>query len=759
MKRRKKILALTLAFALILGSGARLQTLALDTEEGAVDTAAEVSTGIQVVDGEFCFYSENGELDEEKTNELREAAQVETEIDPLLKLIGEPNDTEYFGQGCWFGESGEETGEDGAWYYDNFQVYVYKTEDNTYFMGAEALTTQKSDFRSMLAALVEHETAAASSPEVELKALFQYVEDEYSYERKVGFEPYDGWQEDYAAEMLSDMAGSCYHYAALYAFLAKEATDYEVRICTGTTDGFSATSWQPHAWTEIEIDGKWYVFDTNLDKYEADSALKYYMLDTDSDLYEEIYKVEDVYEVSLETTAEDGGASGAGADTEDESEALTAAATETEDTAEDETEAETEDETEAETESETSTEVKVDEEGEDVLTLDNRTGLTFTEAHLAGDVLTLVDEEGEEHTFSEVDKDDIGSPHLVVYGSFLAIKYTSAKTGKAGRLTEEGDEIVFDVPQTMTVISTAYVRSGAGLDCDKITVADKGAEIKVLAETGKWFRISLKDGREGYISKVAVIVEENLSSTETSQGEQETETETEPVPEMVVVEEDGEYYRYLRFTPAEDTIVKINGEPCYVMAGGTVSEGWKVLGDKLYYSDAEGRLKSSETYEGIRFGRNGAALDSTNVSLKKLTLQIVNSITDDTMTQREKLSACWSYVTRGHISYAGKYPDLNAEGWQRAMALNVLSSGSGNCYGFACAFAALAEEIGYDPEVVCGRVSGSRDGAADGMTRHSWVMINGYHYDPEAQWAGWCAGIYGYGSYPVAHSVQKVVAF
>lgn len=53
--------------------------------------------------------------------------------------------------------------------------------------------------------------------------------------------------------------------------------------------------------------------------------------------------------------------------------------------------------------------------------------------------------------------------------------------------------------------------------------------------------------------------------------------------------------------------------------------------------------------------------------------------------------------------------------------------------GYACAFAALAREIGYDPYVVCGRVPGTRDGAGDGFTRHSWVIINGLHYDPEGQ--------------------------
>ena len=51
------------------------------------------------------------------------------------------------------------------------------------------------------------------------------------------------------------------------------------------------------------------------------------------------------------------------------------------------------------------------------------------------------------------------------------------------------------------------------------------------------------------------------------------------------------------------------------------------------------------------------------------------------------------------------------------------------------------DELGYNPYVVLGRVSGTRDGAADGLTRHGWVMIDGAYYDPEARVCGlvsWC---------------------
>ena len=51
-------------------------------------------------------------------------------------------------------------------------------------------------------------------------------------------------------------------------------------------------------------------------------------------------------------------------------------------------------------------------------------------------------------------------------------------------------------------------------------------------------------------------------------------------------------------------------------------------------------------------------------------------------------------VRRGRFHYALKYPNLSKKGWQRATALNMLSTKSGNCYSFACGFAALTKEIG-----------------------------------------------------------------
>lgn len=215
-----------------------------------------------------------------------------------------------------------------------------------------------------------------------------------------------------------------------------------------------------------------------------------------------------------------------------------------------------------------------------------------------------------------------------------------------------------------------------------------------------------------------------------------------------------------RLAQSEDkSLVTVAGSSYCADKNGKAAPGWHYIGKKLYYASKNGKLKKNTTYQGIAFGSKGAAKDNNNSRLKIKAMQTMDAITNKRMTKSQKLEACWNYITGGNFRYAVKYPNLNASGWQRKTACDMLSSGSGNCYGFACAFAALAEEAGYEPYIVCGRVRGSRDRASDGYTRHAWVRINGRYYDPEAQYAGWRRGVYGWSSYTVSHTVQEMVAF
>ena len=212
-----------------------------------------------------------------------------------------------------------------------------------------------------------------------------------------------------------------------------------------------------------------------------------------------------------------------------------------------------------------------------------------------------------------------------------------------------------------------------------------------------------------------------------------------------------------------NSIVNVESNRYYVTtAKGRVATGYFIYQDNLYYADPKGRLyrNCSKQYGQIYFTSSGAARRDYNALLKMRTMQIVSAITSPGMTQSQKLYACWSYVVSdGGFYYGGPDPNLDESGWARNEALRMFNTGVGNCYGFSCIFAALVREIGYTPYMICGRVPGTRDGAADGFTRHCWVEIDGLYYDPEAHYAGWMSGVYGYDYYPIAHQIQRVVNF
>ena len=224
----------------------------------------------------------------------------------------------------------------------------------------------------------------------------------------------------------------------------------------------------------------------------------------------------------------------------------------------------------------------------------------------------------------------------------------------------------------------------------------------------------------------------------------------------------GVHYLFLKdcslYRPTKARMKTVNGKKYYVATDGTIIKGWILYNGKLYYApDKDPALQTSGSFQGIRFNKDGSAKDSTYANAKKRAMTIVSSITKPSMTNAQKLAACWSYVVR-NTHYAYTYPNLNQKGWQQSLAYRVLTSHGGNCYGFACAFAALAAEVGYDPYLVCGRIPGSRDQASDGLTRHCWVRINGRYYDPEGAYAGF-AYVYGSGGYPMTHTIQRIVNY
>lgn len=209
--------------------------------------------------------------------------------------------------------------------------------------------------------------------------------------------------------------------------------------------------------------------------------------------------------------------------------------------------------------------------------------------------------------------------------------------------------------------------------------------------------------------------------------------------------------------------VVINNVEYFVNKNGAAVTGWQKEGDRLVYYSKTGRKVKNKKVNGIQLDEEGyaeaGAKKPKEVSpVMKKANAVVANLTSNSMSKSGKLRACWNYITGGSFRYVITYPNLGRSGWQRTTALNMLNTKGGNCYSFACGFAALAKACGYNPYVVAGLCHGTRDGRADGLTRHCVVKINGAWYDPEAQFAGWGRGIYGVGYSPLVQ-IQQTVAF
>ncbi len=195
------------------------------------------------------------------------------------------------------------------------------------------------------------------------------------------------------------------------------------------------------------------------------------------------------------------------------------------------------------------------------------------------------------------------------------------------------------------------------------------------------------------------------------------------------------------------TPVNLNGNIYYISDTGVpFKNGWAQIGDGIFYFGPDGAMVRNTVIDGFTIGPDGRTVIparpqvtetqpqiNANSALAQYCTNIINSVTTPSMTQDQKLAACYMYIVRSY-RYNRTY-ETPAGNWTGQFALELFSNGYGNCYRYASGFAYLAKALGYDVKVITGKVRGSRGG----MAPHGWVEIfyNGAWYvcDPELQMA------------------------
>lgn len=217
---------------------------------------------------------------------------------------------------------------------------------------------------------------------------------------------------------------------------------------------------------------------------------------------------------------------------------------------------------------------------------------------------------------------------------------------------------------------------------------------------------------------------------------------------------DGDKYYFGTDGVGAKGLTVIEGCKYYFAEDGKMQTGWQYFGTKkAYFQPENGCMAVKKTVDGQKINKKGyaklTAADKSMLQALEKAETILKSITNESMSNSQKLRAAFDYMTsKSQFSYATWQSFEEYDGWIYDYALQIYDRRAGNCYNFACGFAVLAKVIGYDTSVIRGRIHGTRDGAADGFTRHAFVQIDGLYYDPELKWAE-SANIYGTAGYPL----------
>ncbi len=137
---------------------------------------------------------------------------------------------------------------------DGYVGELYFGADGAYTSGDELLDGY---VREALSGLLEPGMTRWEA----LRAAYDYTRDSFSYLRRNYYLFREtGWAHDEAITMFETGRGNCYCYAAVFYYLARQL-GYNCTIISGRvgSDG------DPHGWVEMLIDGRWHIFDPELE--------------------------------------------------------------------------------------------------------------------------------------------------------------------------------------------------------------------------------------------------------------------------------------------------------------------------------------------------------------------------------------------------------------------------------------------------------------------------------------------------------------
>ena len=143
-------------------------------------------------------------------------------------------------------------------------------------------TTGDLALDEMLAEIIREETDSGMTDRQKLRAVYHHVRDNFTYiKRRLVSKDQTGWEPDYAEAFLKDGRGNCFGFAATFCLLARQ-----LGFDAHTVVGWLGQRRQPHGWVEIELNGRTYVYDAELEmKYRSSDFFHQRYENTEFDYY------------------------------------------------------------------------------------------------------------------------------------------------------------------------------------------------------------------------------------------------------------------------------------------------------------------------------------------------------------------------------------------------------------------------------------------------------------------------------------------
>lgn len=135
-------------------------------------------------------------------------------------------------------------------------------EDGYFYVDSTGRRVSSKEIKQAVEFVRAH-TKSGWSKSKKLKACYKYLWKNYSYKRSYD-KPKASKMSGYARNMFNKKQGNCYRYAASFACIAK-VLGYESRVACGSISRVGG-GMTPHGWTEVKVNGKWYICDANMQR-------------------------------------------------------------------------------------------------------------------------------------------------------------------------------------------------------------------------------------------------------------------------------------------------------------------------------------------------------------------------------------------------------------------------------------------------------------------------------------------------------------